>query len=196
MRRQLRRTVLAALVIVATAGTTSGCGSSDANGPPLSIIAYQGADWVTNGTVKPPATPGQEDRVRYPHTMDGAVMAAVNSQTMLDLATDGQFGAIAADYFTVGEGYRAYLDARRKITVTGIDAAKLPRVKGFRFFEFTDQAATVEIFLAQPDHSITGLTRRVVWLGESWLIELPAPTEKTVKAYDALPSDMNPLPQT
>lgn len=194
MKRQIRRVVLAAGTAVALL-TAAGCGSDNPTGAPLTITTYQEADWVTDGTVEPPATPGRGDRIRYPHTMDGAVMAAVNSQTLLDTASDDRFGDIARDYFAAGDGLAAYLAARAQITATGIDPSRLPRLKGFRFFDYTEQAAALEVIFEQPDRSITGLTRKVVWVSDTWLIQLPAKSEKTLTAYDTVPGDMNPLPQ-
>lgn len=195
MKRQIRRVVLAAGTAVALLAA-AGCGSDNPTGAPLTITTYQEADWVTDGTVKPPATPGRGDRIRYPRTMDGAVMAAVNSQTMLDTAADDRFGDIARDYFAAGDGLATYLAARAQIAATGIDPSRLPRLRGFRFFDYTEQAAALEVIFEQPDRSITGLTRKVVWVGDTWLIQLPANSEKTLAAYDTVPGDVNPLPQT
>ncbi|WP_280386625.1 hypothetical protein [Nocardia wallacei] len=182
---------------MAVVAVSTACAGDTASGPWLTITDYRGTDWVTDGTVKPPATPDREDRVRYPHSMDGAVMAAVDSQTLLDTASDTEFGAVARDYFTAGDGLNAYAAARAQLTVHGIDHSRVPRVRGFRFFGYDDTTATVEVFTEQPDHSVTGLVRRLVWLGENWLIQLPAPkTEKTITAYPVLPGDVNPLPQT
>ncbi|MGW4719923.1 hypothetical protein [Nocardia sp. NPDC004260] len=196
MRRihQILLTIIAAATVTSAAAA---CGGTTDDGAPLTISSFQGADWITDGTVQPPKTPGRGDRLRYPHNMDGAVMAAVNSQTLLDTASDATFGDIARDYFAPGDGLTAYLASRAQITVSGIDSARLPRVKGFRFTGYDDNTASVEVFFAQPDHSITGLTRHLVWIGETWLIQLPAPNapEKTLTAYAALPPDINPLPQ-
>ncbi|MFJ9370561.1 hypothetical protein ACIRRA_39905 [Nocardia sp. NPDC101769] len=191
----IRRFILAvAAASVATVATACGGHSTRT---PLTIANYKGTDWVTDGKIKPPATAGRGDRIKWPHTMDGAVMAGVDSQTMLDIADDATFGGIARDYFAAGEGLSAYLAARAQITITGVpNPAKVPRIKGFRFFGYEDTAATVEVLFDQPDHSITGLTRKLVWSGETWLIELPKETAGIVKAYDTLPTDTNALPQT
>ncbi|MGY1969022.1 hypothetical protein ACW9HH_32710 [Nocardia gipuzkoensis] len=195
--RRIHRTLLTVVAAAAVSIAAAACGGDTTDGAPLKIASYQGADWITDGTVQPPTTPGRGDRLRYPHTMDGAVMAAVNSQTLLDTASDATFGDIARDYFAPGDGLTAYLASRAQITVSGIDASRLPRIKGFRFTGYDAHTASVEVFFAQPDHSITGLTRHLVWIGETWLIQLPPPnTEKTLTAYAALPPDINPLPQS
>ncbi|NKY53954.1 hypothetical protein [Nocardia vermiculata] len=165
----------------------------------MTITQYRGADWVTDGAVTAPTSPGRGNRIHYPHTMDGAVMAAVDSQTLLDTAPDDAFGAIARDYFSISPGLTSYLAARANISVTGQpDPNRLPRIKGFRFLDYQDSAATVEILFEQPDKSISGLTRNLVWLGENWLIQLPDPKDNTqvIKAYPDLPDNLERLPQT
>lgn len=192
----IRRFIFAAVAAASVATGATGCGSH-ATGTPLTLSTYKGADWVTDGKIKPPATAGRGDRIKWPHSMDGAVMAGIDSQTMLDVADDATFGAIARDYFAAGEGLSTYLAARAQITITGVpDPAKVPRIKGFRFFGYQDADATVEALFEQPDHSLTGLTRHLVWSGETWLIELPKETAGVVKAYNTLPTDTNALPQT
>ncbi|MFF5037866.1 hypothetical protein [Nocardia salmonicida] len=195
------RTRIASLLLAGVAAlSVAGCGSdTDEAGKPLTITSYRGADWVTDGTVKPPASPGRGDRIQFPRTMDGAVMAAADSQTLLDTAPDDAFGAIARDYFAVGNGLTAYLAARANVSVTGQpDPSRLPRIRGFRFLDYKDSSATVEILFEQPDKSINGLTRQLVWLGENWLIQLPDPKDNVtvLKAYDELPGDLEALPQT
>ncbi|WP_405140392.1 hypothetical protein [Nocardia sp. NBC_01388] len=194
------RTRVAALLAVAVAAlAVAGCGGGHDTGKPLTISAYRGADWITDGTVKPPASPGQGDRITYPQSMDGAVMAAADSQTLLDTAPDDAFGAVARNYFAVGNGLTAYLAARANVSVTGQpDPARVPRIKGFRFLDYKDIAATVEIVFEQPDKSINGLTRQLVWLKDTWLIQLPDPKDNAVviKAYPELPGDLEALPQT
>ena len=189
-------TAAAAVIAVAAA-----CGASHRpGGTPLTITTTTvGADWVTDGTVKPPNTFERNNRIHYPRTMDGAVMAAIDSQTLLDSADNKHFGDIARDYFAVGDGLTAYLNARRQINVIGApDKSKLPHIKGFRFLTYTTSAADVEVFFVQPDQSITGLTRHLVWLADNWLVQVPDPNapDKPMKAYGTLPADMNPLPQT
>ncbi|MEU8901250.1 hypothetical protein AB0C65_35655 [Nocardia sp. NPDC048505] len=192
----IRRTITA-LIATAAIAATAACGGEQTS-PPLTLTDYKGADWVTDGTVKPPKTAGRGDRITYPHTMDGAVMAAVDSQTMLDFAGDSEFGNITRDYFAVTPGLREYLDLRTKITNQGIDESQIPRIKGFRFTAYDDNTATVELFYEQADRSITGLIRHLVWLSDTWLIQLPASDsgQVQVKAYDSLPEDLNALPQT
>jgi hypothetical protein len=195
----MRTRVAALLAAAAAALSVAGCGGGHDAGKPLKITSYRGADWVTDGTVKPPASPGRGDRIRYPRSMDGAVMAAADSQTLLDTASDDAFGAVARDYFAVGNGLTAYLAARANVSITGQpDPARLPRVRGFRFLGYKDDTATVEILFEQPDKSINGLTRQLVWLGENWLIQLPDPRDNTavLKAYTDLPGDLEHLPQT
>ncbi|MCX4099093.1 hypothetical protein [Nocardia sp. alder85J] len=197
MRIRPRLAALLAACLAALA--VAGCGGSDhTTGKPLTITSYRGADWVTDGTVTPPTSPGQGDRIRFPHTMDGAVMAAADSQTMLDTAGDDAFGAVARDYFAVGAGLTAYLAARANISLTGQpDAARLPRITGFRFTGYQDDAATIEILFRQPDKSVNGLTRQLVWLAGTWLIQLPDPKDTTtvLKAYPEMPADAEHLPQ-
>ena len=74
----------------------------------------------------------------------------------------------------------------------------MPHIKGFRFLGYKDNTASVEILFQQPDKSINGLTRQLVWLGENWLIQLPDPQNNTnvLKAYSDLPGDSERLPQT
>ena len=190
------RRITSALIAAAAITATAACGGGQTSAP-LTITTYKGADWVTDGSVNPPKTGGRGDRITYPHTMDGAVMAAVDSQTMLDLAADGDFGNVARDYFAVSPGLTEYTTFRAQITNQGIDTAKLPRIKGFRFTSYEDNTATVELFFEQPDRSITGLTRHLVWLADTWLIQIPSTQsgDIKVKAYDTLPEDMNALPQ-
>ena len=193
-----RRPRLAAVVLLAAAAVAAtACGRHDATAP-LTITTYQGVDWLTDGTVKPPAdTSNRDGRIRYPHSMNGAVMAAVDSQTLLDTAPDTGFGDVARDYFAASPGLTSWLASRAQLSVTGIDPNRVPHLKGFRFTGYDDKTATVEIFLAQPDRSITGLSRRLVWIGETWLIQIPKPGDANpIKAYDALPGDINTLPQT
>lgn len=194
------RTRVAALLTAAVAAlTVAGCSSSHDTGKPLTISTYRGADWVTDGTVKPPASPGRGDRITYPHSMDGAVMAAADSQTLLDTAPDDAFGAVARDYFAISPGLTAYLAARANVSVTGQpDPARVPRIKGFRFLDYKDNAASVEIVFEQPDKSINGLVRHLVWLKDTWLIQLPDPQDAApvIKAYTDLPGDLEALPQT
>lgn len=193
--RRLTIALIAATAITATAACGGGQTSTSA---PLTLVNYKGADWVTNGDIKPPTGSARAQRITFPHTMDGAVMAAVNAQTLLDFANDATFGDIARDYFSIAPGLKDYITARSQLTTQGVDQAMIPRIKGFRFFHFQDSSATVEIFFQQPDASITGLTRNLVWLNDTWLIQIrePSPTEKVVKAYPALPEDINALPQT
>ncbi|MFD4407610.1 hypothetical protein ACFWPH_33075 [Nocardia sp. NPDC058499] len=196
---RLRTRVASLLVAAIAALSVAGCGGSDDAGTPLTLTSYRGADWVTDGTVNPPAAPGRGERIRYPRTMDGAVMAAADSQTLLDTAPDDAFGSIARDYFAVGDGLTAYLAARANLSVTGQpDPSRLPRIRGFRFLDYQDSSATVEILFEQPDKSINGLTRQLVWLGENWLIQLPDPKGNVtvLKAYPELPGDLEVLPQT
>ena len=195
----VRTRVVSLLIVAGAALSVTACGGGDADGgQPLTISSYRGADWITDGTVKPPTSTGRGERIRYPHSMDGAVMAAADSQTLLDTAPDDAFGAVARDYFAPGDGLTTYLAARANVSVSGQpDPNRLPRIKGFRFLEYKDLVGTVEILFEQPDKSINGLTRNVVWLGENWLIALPAPKDNTVvlKAYVELPSDVEVLPQ-
>ena len=126
-------------------------------------------------------------------------MAAADSQTLLDTAPDDAFGAVARDYFALGDGLNAYLAARANISISGQpDPSRLPHIKGFRFLGYKDNTASVEILFQQPDKSINGLTRQLVWLGENWLIQLPDPQNNTnvLKAYSDLPGDSEHLPQT
>ncbi|MBF6588475.1 hypothetical protein IU414_27405 [Nocardia farcinica] len=198
----MRTRLVALLAALIAAAAVAGCGGGADTGKPLTITSYRGADWITDGTIEPPASPGRGDRIQYPHTMDGAVMAAANSQTLLDTAPDDGFGPVTRDYFAVGNGLTAYLAARASISITGQpDPSRLPRIKGFRFLKYTDNAARLELFFEQPDKSINGLVRNLVWLGENWLIQLPDPGDKNagpvLKAYpDGLPADIEPLPQT
>lgn len=195
---RMRTRVAALLVAGAAALSVAGCGGSSNTGNQLTLTTYRGADWVTDGTVKPPASPGRGDRIKYPHSMNGAVMAAADSQTLLDTAPDDAFGAIARDYFAVGNGLTAYLAARANVSITGQpDPARLPRIKGFRFLDYKDTDATVEILFEQPDKSINGLTRQLIWLRDTWLIQLPDPkaTAGVLKAYTDLPGDLEALPQ-
>ncbi|MGF6881767.1 hypothetical protein ABH933_001278 [Nocardia sp. GP40] len=195
----IRRLLGAAAAAVALAGATTSCGAGTPSAARLSIISYRGADWVTDGTVKPPASLDHADRIRYPHSMNGVVMAAIDSQTLLDLAGDDQYGAVTRDYIAAGPGLKAYLAARSQFRVIGApDPAKLVHVKGFQFLAYTSTAATVEIVYVEPDRSITGLTRTVVWLGDTWLIQLPDSNSPTspVKAYPTMPTNINALPQT
>src|SRR5437016_1097881 len=117
IRRPL--SAVAAVLALALAGTATSCSSHKPADAPLTIIAYHSADWITDSAVKPPNSFAHTDRIRYPHTMDGAVMAAVDSQTMLDTAGDNQYGDIARDYFAVGDGLTAYLAARAQLHLTG-----------------------------------------------------------------------------
>lgn len=192
-----RRLVPALLTAMAISVTTA-CGGGDTGPAPLSVTDYRGADWVTDGTVTPPKTTSRADRIRYPHSMDGAVMAAVDSQALLSLAGDAEFGGVARDYFAITPGLQDYLNARAAITTSSIDTAKMARLQGFRFFGYDEDkgTATVEVFYEQIDRSITGVTRHLVWTSDNWLIQLPDKTEKQVKAYPALPDDLNPLSQT
>ena len=58
------RTRVAALLAASLAAlAVAGCGDSHDTGKPLKITNYQGADWVTDGTVPPPASPGRGDRI-------------------------------------------------------------------------------------------------------------------------------------
>lgn len=196
---RIRPRVAALLAASLAALAVAGCSGSHDTGKPLKITSYEGADWVTDGTVTPPSSPGRGDRIHFPHTMDGAVMAATDSQTLLDTAPDDAFGAVARDYFALGNGLNSYLAARANISITGQpDPSRLPHIKGFRFLSYKDSTASVEILFQQPDRSINGLTRQLVWLGDNWLIQLPDPQANTniLKAYTDMPADMNALPQT
>jgi hypothetical protein len=193
------RRMLGAAAVAALAGVIGACGAGGPRTPRLSIISYRGADWVTDGTVKPPTSFEHADRIRYPHTMNGVVLASIDSQTLLDLAGDEGYGAITRDYFAAGAGLKAYLAARSQLKATGgPNPVRLAHIKGFRFLAYTPTAATVEVVYVEPDQSITGLTRTVVWLGDTWLIQLPDPNSRTspVKAYPAMPTNINALPQT
>ncbi|MBU3063117.1 hypothetical protein KO481_16475 [Nocardia sp. NEAU-G5] len=193
------RRLLGVVVVVMLAGVSSACGAGGPGAARLSIISYRGADWLTDGAIKPPASLERSDRIHYPHNMNGVVLASTDSQTLLDLAGDDQYGEVTRDYFAAGAGLKAYLAARSQLHITGDpNPARLAHIKGFRFLAYSPEAATVEVVYIEPDQSVTGVTRTVVWLGDTWLIQLPDPASPTspVKAYPTMPTNINALPQT
>ena len=136
------------------------------------------------------------ETVHYTQTQTGALLAAINSQMLLDTASDERFGDILRTYFAPGPGLTAYSLARAQVHMTGtINRDQSPLLTAFRFLQYSSERAVVEVLFTQPDGSINGLMRTLVWASENWLIELPDPKDTAVvmQAYRELPDDVHTL---
>lgn len=199
---RLRHTAIA-VAMVATVGLATACGSSgdqksdsastDTTAAPMDVRwnNYRGVAVPTSSTDGPTNTDAVVPN-GYTQTPQGAVIAAIQGQARLALAPDDTWAQTAQVIAAPGAGRDAYAIARAMASITEeADPAQTAQFAGFRFADYSQEAATVWLATRMPDGALSASPTRMVWHGEDWKVELPPPS--SAPDEDSVPTDPTPL---
>lgn len=199
---RFRRTA-AAVALVAMVGLAAACGSSDEQDSPATSAdtasapvevrweSYRGVS-VPLSTVDGPTNTDAVVPSGYTQSPQGAVIAAIQGQARLALAPDNTWAQTAQVVAAPGAGRDAFSVARVMASITEeADPAQTAQFVGFRFSDYSQDAATVWLATRMPDGTLSASPTRLVWQGEDWKVELPSPSDGADD--DPTPTDPTPL---
>lgn len=200
--------VLACVSVAAAALVLAGCGSSPEENdvPEISLTAApEISSWSSlNGILVPvgvsdgPRSDILEPLNGFSHTPQGAALAAIGQSVQFSTASDTSWSKVLPAVAAAGEGRDAFAVDRALITATGlIDPSVAPSILGYRFENYSDSNAAVDVVQRFPDDSLASTRTNVVWVETDWKLDLPTP-ENAVEAKELMetPSDMVDLEST
>lgn len=179
-----------------------GCGSDPArqhdvpwNQAPTNLAwtGYQGMQIPTSDQDGPTGTSLSGVPDGYAHTPPGAALAAIGATIRMSVAPDDQWSAVGRALIAPGAERDAWAIARASLSINEpVEAGKAPTVIAYQLTAYTDTGATVRVYSAQTDKSLTVNTVKVVWRDGDWWLRLPAATDKSVAvtAIKAIPADV------
>lgn len=200
-----RRTggVLAGVLACSLAALVA-CSSDDTDtteqqdsGPDLTA-APENVSWTAIGTdtgVKvPKADEGPESVGTYGEASGfdqspvGAGLAAMNGPLRVSFAPEDQWQNAVSAALAPGEARDELLTNRASVEATGeVDDEFVPTLQGWTIADdYTDEAATVDVYASYSDESLAKTTYELVWLADDWKIQLPG----DVTSVDDLPDDL------
>ena len=199
----LRRLTLCLGLVVSTTLATA-CGSDDgqsdqsASAPDLSAQPTN-VRWKTiSGGIKVPAADeGPADNLShgavagFDHSPVGAGLAAMNQPTRAAVAPESDWAEAAAQGIAYGPGRDIYLASRAAVKATGkTNTEFVPTLVGWRITDYSDTAATVEVYATYKDESKSVNTYQMVWTADDWKVKLPDDGQGSVRAVKDFPTDM------
>lgn len=174
---QTRRT--SAVLAVSAALILAGCSSNDDDKTAEpDLTSAPEASWSTTGGIAVPSSeddgPSTDEPVAhgYAHTPQGAVLAAINGQTLLATADDGTWVAAANTVLTPGKGKDQWVQARALQTVDGT-VRQAAEFVCFQVTDYSDDRAQVVLTLRWPDDKLTAQPTQLAWAGDDWRLVLP-----------------------
>ena len=202
--------VIACVTVAVTALVLAGCSSSpeetEQESNPVSLSdAPEIATWsnvngiqIPIGKTDGPKTSSWEPFTGFSHSPQGAALAAITQSVQLSTASDTSWPKVLPVVAAAGEGRDAFAVNRALITATGsIDPSVAPSILGYRFENYSDDNASVEVVQRFPDDSLASTRTTVVWVETDWKLDLPT-VENAIGAKELteLPSDMVDLEGT
>lgn len=194
---------VAALVLV-----LAGCGSAPEENDVSEVsltAAPEISSWSSlNGILVPvgasdgPRSGIWEPLTGFSHTPQGAALAAIDQSVQLSTASDTSWSKVLPVVAAAGEGRDAYAVNRALITATGsIDPSVAPFILGYRFENYSDSNAVVDVIQRFPDDSLASTRTNVVWVETDWKLDLPIPENAVgAKELTETPADMVDLQGT
>ncbi|MBB3040087.1 hypothetical protein [Hoyosella altamirensis] len=169
MRKTLTAAIAAAFVFAVGCGSTT----NDANADRLvesQMAAPPDAAWtslrgvqVPSGADGPRSGSGAE-RTGYARTPHGALLAALNAETAVSLASDSEWARVLTSMTVPGPGRDEYAAARALVSITGEAGASAPRWAGYRWISWDDKKASLEAVTETPDGELHARELRVQWM--------------------------------
>lgn len=209
-QRQRSWRLITAAVIV-TAVFAVGCGSDsgstadsgdtgrsvDTAAAPAAVTwrSYQGIQ-VPFSNVDGPTVDEYSPAPRgYTDTPQGAVLAAIQGQTRLALATDSVWTKVTAALVAPGPGRDAFAIARAASSITtAADPATTAAFTGFRVSSYAGGRAVVDVATTMPGGQLTSVPVTLTRTGDDWKIALPTPD--AVAEDPNAPATTDPVPLT
>lgn len=200
--------VLACVSVAAAALVLAGCGSSPEENdvPEVSLTAApEISSWsslngisVPIGVADGPRSGIWEPLTGFSHTPQGAALAAIGQSVQLSTAPDTSWSKVLPVVAAPGEGRDAFAVNRALITATGsIDPSVAPSILGYRFENYSESNAAVDVVQRFPDDSLASTRTNVVWVETDWKLDLPTPENAVgAKELTEIPSDMVDLEGT
>lgn len=126
--------------------------------------------------------PATTDPVRYgyAHTPQGAVLAAINTQAQMALASEDNYPKVSQHCLVPSRGRDQWVQGRSLAEVHGeLDGELAAQFTGFRIEDYTDDSAIVVLAADYPQVGLMAYPVQVNWIGGDWRVT-PAPQDAGV----------------
>lgn len=180
----------ATIVLVAACGSDgSENPTPDTAAPPDLTSAPADLTWRTVGGVSVPVSPVDGPtttngtiRSGYSQSPQGAVLAAINGQTALAVASDRQWPDVVNTVTAPGPGRDGFAAARTAVSVSGnVPKDKAPSFVGFEVTDYKSEPLTAAVSIAQrlggEGGELFSYPVALQWIGDDWRIVLPTSDE-------------------
>ncbi|MCW4356154.1 hypothetical protein ONR57_22875 [Hoyosella sp. YIM 151337] len=138
-----------------------------------------------------PSSGPYEPFTGFTHTPQGAALAAITQSVQVSTAVDSQWPKILSTVAAPGAGRDLYAAHRALVSVSErVDADVAPDIIGYQWRSYEPDRAEVNVVQKYPDDSLGANRVVVVWNGQDWQLDLPAPGEdRAALALAAIPDD-------